>query len=377
MNRRHVIALFLIVVLLGTELCRGGVSVSAGKKPRTVTLYRGKSRFLAVPKDSKKKAGSKYRYTSSRPDIVSVSKKGRIKGKKTGTAVVTMRQQSKKSQVYQYRVRVVDYVKDISLSSASRVVLKVGEKSKICARILPKTSGEKGLTYHSGNEAVVNVSRTGEVTAVDEGMTYIDVKSQGKKKNGKKIKKRILVYVSEVTEDVPGPVTPSLGDLVIGEPAATGEPPATGEPGTSQTLEEKIAAIPSPASDTLVAANFVVSAQGRISTLYFLNRSYKGNVSLKIDGVLLQGAGSVDSLLTKLQNEVVVIFKGPYFTDSDGKSRPVFRIGRDSDKEPWVIKNRRDNTTYSFYAQVSDTVYKTPYGLIVADGDTSSHITLQ
>lgn len=391
MNRRHMIALFLIAVLLGTELCQGGVPVNAAKKLRTVTLYRGKSRSLTVPKDSKKKAGSKYRYKSSRPGIVSVSKKGRIKGKKTGTAVVTMRRKNKKSQVYRYRVRVVDYVKDISISSASQVVLKVGEKSKIRARILPETAGEKGLTYHSGNKAVVDVSQTGEVKAVDEGMTYIDVKSKGKKKNGKKIKKRILVYVSETIENVPKPVTPSLGDLVIGKPAVTQGPGATApsatqEPGVSappatekpaQTLAEAIAAIPSPAPDTLLAANFVVSAQGRISTLYFLNRSYKGNVSLMIDGVLLQGAGSVDSLLTKLQKEVAVIFKGPYFTDSDGKSRPTFRIGRDSGGDPWVIKNRRDNTTYSFYAYASDTVYSTPYGLIVADGDTSSRITLQ
>lgn len=392
MNRRHILLLFLVAVLLGTELHQGGAPVRADKKMTTVTLYRGKSISLTVPKDSKKKAGSKYRYKCSRPGIVSVSKKGRIKGKKAGTAVVTMRGKGKKGQVFRYRVRVVDYVKDISFSSASQLVLKIGEKSKIRSRILPKTAGEKGVSYHSGDKAVAKVSRTGEVEAVDEGMTYIDVRSRGKKKNGKKVSKKILIYISEATENVTKPVMPSLEDLLIWKPAVTqgpgvSQPATTKKPGETsrpgdtqkpaQTLEEGIAAIPSPSPETLVAANFVVSAQGRISTLYFLNRSYKGNVSLMIDGILLQGDGSVDSLLAKLQKETGVILKGPYYTASDGVSRRVFRIGRESADKPWVIKNRRDGTVYSFYAQALDSVYKTPYGLIVADGDTSSHITLQ
>lgn len=57
MNRRHILSLFLVAVLLGTELYQGGAPVRADKKMTTVTLYRGKSRSLTVPKDSKKKGG--------------------------------------------------------------------------------------------------------------------------------------------------------------------------------------------------------------------------------------------------------------------------------------------------------------------------------
>lgn len=158
-------------------------------------------------------------------------------------------------------------------------------------------------------------------------------------------------------------------------PAATEQPPETEPP--ARTLEQYIAEIQPPGPQTLQAASFVVSSQGRISTLYFLNKAYAGKVSLVIDGVLLQGAGSVEDLLTGLQQEVGVVLKGPYYTSEGGSRRRVFRIGRSSSEEPWVIRNRRDNTVYSFYVMAVDTVYGTPYGLIVADGDTSARIAVQ
>lgn len=432
MNRRRLIAFAMLAAIFCGDISCGGVTAGAAGKASAMTLYRKEARYLTIPGNPKKKALKKYQYASSRPKVVSVSKKGRIRAKKAGTATITMREKGRKKKVFRYRIRVVDYAGTISLTSASQVVLKIGGRSQIRAEVLPRTAGERRLIFSSRDGSVAQVSPTGEIVAVEEGITYIDVTSKGKKKNGKKIRKSILVYVDAEEAQASTPVIPSRSDTVIaipgrtsgpgaqppeetGRPGASQRPGETGQPGASQrpgesgqpgasqkpeqtgqpatppaateqppvtdppaqTLEQCIAAIQPPGPQTLQAASFVVSSQGRISTLYFLNKSYAGNVSLVIDGVLLQGAGSVDGLLAELQQEVGAVLKGPYYTSEGGSRRRVFRIGRKSSSEPWVIQNRRDNTVYSFYVMAVDTVYGTPYGLIVADGDTSARIAVQ
>lgn len=431
MKRQYLTVLLIIMALVCGETYHGGELAKAGQKVAAITLYRGAGSYIKMPGNSKKKAGTKYRYTSSAPKIASVSKKGKVKGKKAGTAVVTMRSKGGKKKIFRCRVRVVDYVAKLAFSSASQIILNRGGKSQIRAEVLPKTAGERGMTFSSRDEHVAKVSRTGEVVAVDEGMTYIDVTSKGKKKNGKKVSKTIIVYVNaeQGTIAAPTPVIPSLDDVVLqapdvtaapggapmptatAEPDATQPPVVTEQPGTAeppsgsqlpfvtekpadptavppvptvvptvkppQTLQEYIAAIPSPGPEKLLAARFLVSSQGRTSTLYFLNKSYVGNVSLVVDGVTLQGAGSVSSLMSRLQTEVATVLEGPYFTDADGNSRRIFRIGRESSSDPWVIQNRRDNTAYSLYVQAEDTIYGTPYSLLIADGDTGEHIVLK
>lgn len=447
MKRRYLTVLLIIMALVCGETYHGGELAKAGQKVAAITLYRGAGSYIKMPGNSKKKAGTKYRYTSSAPKIASVSKKGKVKGKKAGTAVVTMKSKAGKKKVFRCRIRVVDYVAKLAFSSASQIILNRGEKSQIRAEVLPKTAGERGMTFSSRDEHVAKVSQTGEVVAVDEGMTYIDVTSKGKKKNGKKVSKAILVYVNaeQGTIVAPTPVIPSLDDVVIqapdvtvapgGPPVATAtavpgetQPPVvTEQPGTTeqpdmteqpgtvppsasslpsetekpeeptavptvaptvaptvtptekppQTLADYIAAIPSPGPEKLLAARFLVSSQGKTSTLYFLNKSYVGNVSLVIDGITLQGAGSVNSLMLSLQTEVATVLKGPYYTDADGNSRRIFRIGRESSSDPWMIQNRRDNTAYSFYVRAEDTIYGTPYSLLIADGDTGTHIVLK
>lgn len=426
MKRRCLTVLLITVALLCGEAYHGGGLAEAGTKVTAITLYRGAASYLKVPGNAKKKAGTKYRYKSSVSKIVSVNKKGKIKAKKAGTAVITMKPKRGKKKVFRCRIRVVDYVAKLAFSSASQVILTRGGKSRIRAEVLPKTAKQRGVTFSSRDEHVAKVSQTGEITAIDEGMTYIDVTSKGKKKNGKKASQPVLVYVNAEpgTAVVPAPVIPSLDDTVIQAPDMTPSPQGTAAPGGTQppvmteqpaspgmseppagspqpsgmplvpatekpseppvptvkppqTLQEYIAAIPAPGPEKLLAARFVVSSQGRVSTLYFLNRSYTGNVSLVIDGVVLQGSGSVSSLMSSLQNEVATVLKGPYYTDADGNSRRIFRIGRGSSSEPWVIQNRRDNTAYSFYAQAVDSVYGTPYSLLVADGDTGAHIVLR
>lgn len=413
-------AVLLFTVLICGELCPVSGRAETVKNAGQITMYRGRSMYLKIP-GKKKRAGSIYRYRCSRPGVISVSKKGRIKAKKTGTAVVEMRRKGKGRARVRTRIRVVDYVKKVSVNTASQIVMKAGEEAQIRAEVLPHTAGNRGLAYHSENEAVAKVSKAGRITAVDEGLVYIGVRSSGKNKKGKTVGTKILVGVSPEAVQVPAPVFPSLTDTVLQSSVVTTVPPATPPPDTwqmpvvnmspspdptnmpwktasplaseapsqtalpslmatqkpPQTLSEYIAAIPSPSDQTLVAAQFVTASGGRLSTLYFLNPSFTGTVSLVVDGIPFESAGSVASMMRRLQDEAGVFLQGPYYTDQNGNSRRVFRIGRGDRTEPWVIQNRRDGTEYALYALAEDTTYHSLYGVIVADGDTSSRIVLR
>lgn len=414
MRFRRCMAVLLFTVLICGELCPVSGRAETVKNAGQITMYRGRSMYLKIP-GKKKRAGSIYRYRCSRPKVISVSKKGRIKAKKTGTAVVEMRRKGKGRARVRTRIRVVDYVKKVSVNSASQIVMKAGEEAQIRAEALPHTAGNRGLTYHSENEAVAKVSKAGRITGIDEGLVYIGVRSSGKNKKGRTVGTKILVSVSPDTVQIPAPVFPALTDTVLKSSVATATPPATPLPDTQQTpvvnmspspdptnmpfstalpsvtalpslmatqkppqtLSEYIAAIPSPSDQTLVAAQFVTASGGRLSTLYFLNPSFTGTVSLVVDGIPFESAGSVASMMRRLQDEAGVFLQGPYYTDQNGNSRRVFRIGRGDCTEPWVIQNRRDGTEYALYALAEDTRYHSPYGVIVADGDTSSRIVLR
>lgn len=432
MRLRRYIAVLLFTILICGEVCPDSGMVKAVKASGQITLYRGKSIYLKIP-GKKKRAGRSYRYKSSRPSVISVSKKGRVKAKKAGTAVVTMRRKGKAKTGFRTRIRVVDYVKKVSVNTATQIVMKAGEEVRIRAEVLPRTAGNRGLTYQSENEAVAKVSKAGRIMAIDEGMVYIGVTSRGKDKKGRTVGTKILVSVSSDAPQVSAPVFPSPQDTVLqssivtemptnpASPSPTEMPSETASPDTQQspvvtkspvsdptvsneplntampsktsmpsetalpaatqkppqTLSEYVAAIPSPSAQTLVAARFVTASGGRLSTLYFLNPSFTGTVSLVVDGIPLQSSGSVASMMKRLQDEAGVFLQGPSYTDKNGNSRRVFRIGRNDSTEPWVIQNRRDGTEYSLYALAVDTRYHSPYGVIVADGDTSLQIIVQ
>lgn len=379
MKKRYLMILCTIAVLFAWGSCQSDKAYA--KNRCEIFLYLGKSMNLKMPDQSTKKAGKKFRYQVSKKGIVTVSKSGRVFAKKAGTTVITMTKKGKEKKVVKCKVRVISYVRKISLTSASHVVLKAGETSKIRANVVPKTA-DGTLTYKSLDEAIVKVNKAGKISAVDAGLTYIDVITKGKTQKGKKLKKRVLVYVSDKTVELPKPVIPEKTDLVLKDntvvennPDEVPVPAPTSKP--TQTLEQAIAAIPTPDARTLLAASFVITSGEKTSTIYFLNRAYEGDVSLSVDGVLLQGSGKVTSLLARLESEVAVLLQGPFFTDSEGTSRRVFRIGRDQETDPWVIQNRQAATRYSLSAYANDTFYGTPYGLIVADGDTLTKIQLK
>ena len=116
---------------------------------------------------------------------VSVSKNGKITGKKRGTCKITVSASNGKKAVV--KVSVKKKPKKITLNARNKT-LKVGKKFKIKAR-LPKGTASQTLTYVSNKRAIADVSPDGKVTAKKRGSAVITVKTY----NGKKASLKIQV----------------------------------------------------------------------------------------------------------------------------------------------------------------------------------------
>ena len=84
---RTVRILFLVLLL------SMGMAVHVQAAPKSVTLTVGQKKKLSV-----KKSWKKVRWKSSKPGVVSVSSKGKIKARKAGKATVTAKSGKKKQK---------------------------------------------------------------------------------------------------------------------------------------------------------------------------------------------------------------------------------------------------------------------------------------
>ena len=378
-RRRRVAALLAGVMLLGEILSAGSTSGVEAKATQTFTIYRGKSASLTITQKGKKtKPGKKYRYRVANKKIATISAKGKVKGKKAGITKVTLQKKSNKKKIT-IKIKVVDYVKELRLSSASNIMLKAGEKKSVKAVVYPTTAKSRKVVYASSNKSIATVSSAGTVQAVQSGFATVTATTKGTTKRGKKLSKKIYIYVSEETTPVPTPNVPDAGATVIGggstpKPGSTATPGATATPAPTEgpkTLEEAIKEIPVPDASTLVAATFVVQEAGATSTLYFINRNYRGMMHVAVDGIDMSSSSSVTNVLHKLETEVLGKNTAVYTGPGD-----IFRVTRPSLSDAWGIRNTSNGKEYRLMAWEKDTKYGTPYGLIITDGDTTSNIVV-
>lgn len=154
------------------------VSVKVGSKKvtkKTVTMYSGDSKKLKVsvsPKDAKKK----ITFASSKKSVASVSNKGVVTAKKSGTAkikiTVTGKDNKKKSSYVKVKVKYVSLA--LNKKTAS---LKVGKKLTLAAKASPK----RKVKWSSSNRKVATVSTKGVVKGVKAGTAKLTA-SVGNKK---------------------------------------------------------------------------------------------------------------------------------------------------------------------------------------------------
>ena len=146
------------------------IKTSTGSK---ATVFVGKTLKLNAKTVGKKK---KITYKTSKKSVATVNKKGVIKGKKYGTAKITMKASGVKTKKITVYVRKA--ATGIKLSSAQTInFYKTGNTAQIKATALPggKQMASKTLTYKSSNPQVAVVNSKGKVTAKKGGYSRIQI----------------------------------------------------------------------------------------------------------------------------------------------------------------------------------------------------------
>lgn len=126
-------------------------------------------------------------FSVDKPKVLSVSAKGKIKGKKSGTATVTILLKSglttklkvkvQKKEVTTASIQVKNAATGAKIGKT--VKLKPKKKLRLSVTVAPATSKQK-VTYTSSNKKIAQINGKGVITAKKKGTTKITVKS-GKK----------------------------------------------------------------------------------------------------------------------------------------------------------------------------------------------------
>lgn len=359
-----------------------GLEETKAKGMQTFTVYRGKSASLTITqKGKKKKTGKKYRYQVANKKIATISAKGKVKGKKAGTTRVTLQKKSNRKKI-RIKVKVVDYVKELRLSSATNVMLQEGGKKSVRALVYPKTAKNRKVEYKSSNSSIATVDSDGVVRAVQSGFATITIKTKGTTKKGKKLSKKVQIYVATDTPSAPTPNVPDGNSPVVDGGGATDKPDEK-----PKTLEQAIKEIPTPDSSTLLAASFVVKEAEKTSTLYFVNRAYQGAMHVAVDGMDMTSNSGVINALKRLETEVTgkgnAVSVNPgnkpenkFYDEKLGLWRDILLVSRVDLSSAWLIRNLKSGQQYHLMAWQQDKKYGTPYGMIITDGDTTSKIVV-
>lgn len=129
---------------------------------KSLTLYRNKAATLKVTG-----AYGNVQWTSSNPEVATVSSKGVVTGKKVGTSTITA-----KASGENLTCKVV--VKGPELSVKSKILYT----GNIYTLKMYGTTGK--VKWKSSNSKVAKVSSGGKITAVKKGSATITVKTEGK-----------------------------------------------------------------------------------------------------------------------------------------------------------------------------------------------------
>ena len=125
-----------------------------------------------------KTATDKLTWSTSNKKVVTVTKSGKIKGVKTGTATITVKTTSGKKATCKVTVKVP--ATKVKLNKTKATVAK-GRTLTLKATMTPSSSTDK-LTWTSSNKKVATVDKNGKVKALKKGAATITVKTASGKK---------------------------------------------------------------------------------------------------------------------------------------------------------------------------------------------------
>lgn len=131
-------------------------------------------------------ASQKVTWKTSKKSVVTVSAKGKVTGKRPGTATITATAENGKSVTCKITVKKAP--KKLTFKNGKEKTLKKGKTLKLRVKLPNKTASYK-VTYRSSKKAVASVSAKGVVKARKKGTAVITAKTF----NGKKAKITIRV----------------------------------------------------------------------------------------------------------------------------------------------------------------------------------------
>lgn len=179
-----------VTTATGKQL-RAVVSVRTPKVILTATSIplQVKKSTTAITVKKKISTDSVAKWSVSNKKIATVSKSGKITGKKSGTTYVTVTMRSGAKAVCKVKVQKSSVkLKKITLNCSKLTLRLKGVKSyQILVEKNPITAGDK-ISYKNGNKKIAQVSSKGKIVARRPGTTYITVKCG-------KISKKIKVTV--------------------------------------------------------------------------------------------------------------------------------------------------------------------------------------
>lgn len=220
------------VAPIGTTVTVEAASKNMSVKASNKNVYVGSSAKLNV----KATKGAKLSYKTSNKKIATIDNKGNIKGRKAGTAKITITAKKSKYKTVKktITVKVVKQNQKITASNVSVYYKKgryLGAKAKT------------GLTYKSSNRAVVSVNSKGYIVGKKVGTAkiYITAKASG---TYKKATKTVVVKVIKQTS-TPA-VKPTTTPKPTAKPTATLKPTAVPKPTATPMPTATPTATPTP-----------------------------------------------------------------------------------------------------------------------------------
>lgn len=156
-------------------------SIKIQNKP-TKPVLKGTKIKLRVKISPAESKDSKINWTSSKPEVASVTSKGIVRAYKKGTAVITASVEGTAKKA-SFRLRVENPVKLKKISISGKKQVYVGKTIRLSAVLNPRNATNCDVRWSSSNRSVATVDKHGRVTARKKGKVTITAleKNSGKK----------------------------------------------------------------------------------------------------------------------------------------------------------------------------------------------------
>lgn len=264
-------------------------------KASNKNVYVGASAKL----NAKATKGAKLSYKTSNKKIATIDNKGNIKGRKAGTAKITVTAKKSKCKTVKktITVKVVKQNQKITASNVS-VYYKKGRYLGAKART--------GLTYKSSNSSVVSVNSKGYIVGKKVGTAKIYITAKESSVYKKTTKTVVVKVIKQASTPVVKPTAtpkPTSKPTATPKPTAVPKPTATPMPTATPTATPTPVPVVEPTDVQKSELDSVCSRQYYNPWMYINNKMYKASSFKFTTDESLSGKGNycyVESSSTSL-----------------------------------------------------------------------------